>query len=90
MSLPSTDTALYNHPLAKIEEWLRGQDCRQSDEDPSLWYVERTSWRAELYLDVEDVRVRYLEAGGGTRDIHRAFPYSLTRQDIEDAIFTGP
>jgi len=90
MSLPSSDTALYNHPLAKIEAWLREQDCRQSDEDPSLWYVERPTWRAELYLDVEDIRVRYLGAAGGNRDIQRAFPYSLTRQDIEDAIFTGP
>jgi hypothetical protein len=38
-------------------------------------------------MDIEDIRVRYIMGG---RDIQRAFPYSLSRQDVEDAIFAGP
>ncbi|MFN3926767.1 MAG: DUF3143 domain-containing protein [Pseudanabaenaceae cyanobacterium] len=87
MELPPPDTPLYNHPLPQIEEWLRAKGCRQDNYNPSIWYVDTPQWSAELIMDVEDIRVRY---ASGDRDIWRAFPYSLSRQDIEDAIFSGP
>ncbi len=87
MNLPQADTALYNHPLPAIEHWLASQGCRQDDQNPSIWYITRPEWSAELFMDVEDIRVRYIMGG---KDLHRAFPYSLSRRDVEEAIFAGP
>jgi len=87
MNLPTADTPLYNHPLPAIEEWLQSKGCRQDDHNPSIWYITRPGWSAELAMDIEDIRVRYIMGG---KDIHRAFPYSLSRHDVEEAIFAGP
>jgi hypothetical protein len=87
MRLPTPDTPLYNHPLPAIEEWLRSRGCRQDQQNPSIWYLYTNDWEAELCLDIEDIRVRY---GQGGRDVLRAFPYSLARVDVENAIFAGP
>lgn len=90
MRLPSPDTPLYNHPLPSIEAWLQTQGCKQDRANASSWYVSRNGWEAEISMDIEEVRVRYINAIAGNKDIQRVFPYSLSRQDIEDAIFTGP
>lgn len=90
MTLPPTDTPLYNHPLPDIEQWLRSLGCEQSDTYLHCWQVERSSWKAEICLDVEELTVLYTQAGEGGRDIQRSFKYSLSRQDIEDAVFSGP
>ncbi|MGB6298906.1 MAG: DUF3143 domain-containing protein, partial [Rivularia sp. (in: cyanobacteria)] len=45
---------------------------------------------AEIWLDVEEITVRYLNAGEKEEDIQRSFKYSLSRQDVEEAIFCGP
>ncbi len=87
MNLPRPDTPLYNHPLPAIEYWLKSKGCRQDDHNPSIWYIDRPDWSAELAMEVEDIRVHYTIDG---RDIHRAFPYSLSRRDVEEAIFAGP
>jgi hypothetical protein len=90
MTLPDADLPLYSHPLPEIEEWLKSQGCEQDSIELHCWRVDRSSWQAELWLDVEELVVRYLEAGEGGKDISRSFRYSLTRQDIEDAVFAGP
>lgn len=90
MVLPSPDTRLYNHPLPDIEQWLSDRGCQRDDSDLHRWFVEGATWRAEITLDREDLVVRYINADGGTKDITRSFPYSLTRQDVEDAVFSGP
>lgn len=90
MSLPSADTPLYNHPLPNIEQWLRNQGCQQDHEQLHCWRIERSNWEAELYLDVDQLTVRYIEAGEEGQDIQRSFKYSLSRQDIEQAVFAGP
>jgi hypothetical protein len=89
MTLPSADTPLYNHPLPQIEQWLKAQGCQQDRNELHCWRVERPSWKAELWLDVEELTVRYLQADDG-RDVQRSFKYSLSRQDVEDAVFSGP
>ncbi|WP_041698487.1 DUF3143 domain-containing protein [Thalassoporum mexicanum] len=89
MPMPPATTPLYNHPLPVVEYWLRSQGCTQAQDSPSRWYVKRPEWEADIYLDVEEVQVRYINASAG-KDVMRAFPYSLSRHDIEDAIFTGP
>lgn len=90
MTLPSPETPLYNHTLPVIESWLQSQGCKQDRNNLNQWYVERPAWKAEILMDVEDVRVRYINAISGNKDVHRLFPYSLSRKDIEDAIFIGP
>ncbi len=90
MTLPPADTPLYNHPLPDIEQWLQELGCQQDRHELHCWHVERQSWNAELCLEVEELTVRYIQAGEIGRDIHRSFKYSLTRQDIEDAVFSGP
>jgi hypothetical protein len=88
MSLPSADTPLYNHPLPAIEEWLSDMGCEQDTQELHCWTIERPKWQAELMLDVDQLSVRYLNIEG--RDIQRSFKYSLSRKDVEDAVFGGP
>ncbi len=90
MTLPSADTPLYNHSLPIIEQWLEDRGCKQDSENLHCWYIERSTWQAEICLDIEELTVRYLQAGEKDRDINRSFKYSLSRQDIEDAVFSGP
>ncbi len=88
--LPPADTALYNHPLPLIEVWLTEQGGEQDVESLHTWHIERDDWRADIELDIEQITVRYLNADANGQDLVRAFKYSLSRQDIEAAVFTGP
>ncbi|MGV2826483.1 DUF3143 domain-containing protein [Myxosarcina sp. GI1(2024)] len=90
MELPNPDTPLYNHSLPTIERWLSHRGCQQDRDKLHCWYVERPAWKAEICLDIEELVVRYLEAGEQNQVINRSFKYSLSRQDIEDAVFSGP
>lgn len=90
VDLPKPETALYNHPLPKIEMWLQLQGCEQDSRNLNLWHIKRPNWQAELRLDTEQLTVCYLKAGENNKDITRAFKYSLSRQDIEAAVFSGP
>jgi hypothetical protein len=90
MSLPSADTPLYNHPLPDIEAWLRQQGCEQDRDKPHYWHVSRNLWDADVILDIDSLVVRYINAGEGGQDMQRVFKYSLSRQDLEEAIFSGP
>jgi hypothetical protein len=89
MLLPST-TPLYNHPLPEIEKWLVNLGCHQDRYNIHCWWVERSNWKAELCLDIEELVVRYINASEAGKDIIRSFKYSLSRQDIEAAVFSGP
>jgi hypothetical protein len=90
MAFPPPTTPLYNHPLPDIETWLRSQGCEQDQNERHCWSLVRSDWRAEIALEVEEIVVRYLKAGADGNDIQRSFPYSLSRSDIEAAIFSGP
>jgi hypothetical protein len=90
MKLPLADTPLYNHPLPVIEQWLGDRGCQQDPNNLHCWYIEQPNWKAEISLEIEELTVRYLEAGEDNQDINRSFKYSLSRQDIEDAVFSGP
>ncbi|MEG3861869.1 MULTISPECIES: DUF3143 domain-containing protein [unclassified Microcoleus] len=90
MTLPSADTPLYSHPLPEIEQWLRGRGCQQDRRELHCWQIDRPTWKAELSLDIDQLTVRYIDAGADGQDIQRAFKYSLSRHDIEDAVFSGP
>jgi hypothetical protein len=103
--LPTDDTPLYNHPLPEIEQWLISMGCEQDDSELHCWHITKPDWRAEVCLDIEELTVRYQvnNSGGanalaqptqpgvsGDRSIYRTFKYSLSRQDIENAVFAGP
>lgn len=90
MVLPTADTPLYNHPLPDIEQWLNQMGGEQDREQLHCWRVEQPSWQAELYLEVEELIVTYIRAGESGRDIQRSFKYSLSRQDVENAVLAGP
>ncbi len=99
-SLP-IDTPLYNHPLPEIEQWLISMGCEQDDNELHCWHITKPEWKAYLCLDIEELTVRYHPNGSGDerataqssasdRNIYRTFKYSLSRQDIENAVFAGP
>lgn len=88
--LPPADTPLYNHPLPLIEAWLTAQGCERDSDTQHIWRVNRSHWKAELELDIEQLTVYYLKADANGQDIVRSFKYSLSRQDIDDAVFSGP
>ncbi|MEM9803791.1 MAG: DUF3143 domain-containing protein [Cyanobacteria bacterium P01_D01_bin.56] len=90
MALPSADTPLYNHTLPDIELWLSQQGCKQSSSELNHWEIAHTNWSADLVLETDSVVVRYVKASAPTEDIQRGFKYSLSRQDLQDAIFAGP
>lgn len=90
ITLPTADTPLYNHPLPVIEQWLIELGCEQDKNDLHCWCVERVAWKAELWLDIDQLTVRYFSLNESDRAVQRSFKYSLSRQDIEDAIFAGP
>ena len=89
MELPTGDTPLYNHPLPTIEKWLASLGCQQNKENLHCWYVEKPTWKAEICLEIEELTVNYLAATSG-KDLMRSFKYSLSRQDVEAAVFSGP
>jgi hypothetical protein len=90
MPLPSADTPLYNHPLPDIEQWLRDHGCKQDPEDLHCWHLVTPDWQAELALEIDSLLVRYLNAEAPGKDLQRVFKYSLSRQDLDEAIFSGP
>ena len=89
MTLPAADTPLYNHPLPDIEQWLVSQGCQQDTESRHCWRIERDGWQADLVLETDSLVVRYDTSEGGEA-LQRAFKYSLSRQDLEEAVFSGP
>ena len=69
--------------------------CEQDDSELHCWQIHRPDWRAELSLDAEELTVRYhaptgTGASADPQSIYRTFKYSLSRQDIENAVFAGP
>lgn len=89
MTLPSANTPLYNHPLPMIEKWLLDLGCEQDPKLPHCWTVQRPTWKAEIYLEIEELIVHYFSIAG-RGDVQRSFKYSLSRKDIESAVFDGP
>ena len=90
MSLPEANTPLYNHTLPTIENWLRSKGCAQDKENLHCWHLAEIAWKAEICLETEELTVRYFDAEQDSQNLSRSFKYSLSRQDVEDAVFSGP
>ncbi|MEM7758548.1 MAG: DUF3143 domain-containing protein [Cyanobacteria bacterium P01_G01_bin.67] len=90
MTLPEAATPLYNHTLPTIEDWLRSKGCEQDREQLHCWHLETSKWKAEICLETEELTVRYFDTEPESSELSRSFKYSLGRQDVEDAVFSGP
>ena len=90
VSMPSGDTPLYSHSLPALEAWLTNLGCERDDSELHHWRVDRPDWSADVYLEVEELVVIYRGVGEGGEDINRSFRYSLSREDVEAAVFEGP
>ncbi len=88
MTFPTADTPLYNHPLPDIEQWLRNHGCHQDSEQLHCWHLDTPDWQADIALDIDSLVVRYRQASG--QEVQRVFKYSLSRQDLDAAVFSGP
>jgi len=77
MSIPTADTPLYNHPLPNIEQVI-SQGCEQDSEQLHCWHIQRSDWQAELYLDIDQLTVRYIQAGKKDKTFNalQVFPQS--------------
>jgi hypothetical protein len=89
-NLPSAKTPLYNHSLLSIEKWLKDLGCEQNEKELHCWLLETASWKAEIYLDIDKLAVCYFDGTEDGNEVNRVFKYSLSRQDIEDAVLIGP
>jgi hypothetical protein len=49
-----------------------------------------SAWKAEICLETEELTVRYFDAEQESQNLSRSFKYSLSRQDVEYAVFSGP
>ncbi|MFN7229224.1 MAG: DUF3143 domain-containing protein [Synechococcaceae cyanobacterium] len=85
--LPPASTPLYNHALPALELWLRDLGAVQQGANGSVWDLHRPEWSARILLDVEDLRVSWQQDG---QESVRAFPYGLSRDDVQAAILAGP
>ena len=91
MSLPKADTPLYNHTLPTIEDWLRNKGCDRDRDNIHCWHLDRADWKAEICLDTEEITVRYFDTvDTNQNNLSRSFKYSLSREDVESAVFSGP
>jgi hypothetical protein len=91
MTLPEANTPLYNHSLPTIEDWLRHQGCDRDQANIHCWYINKATWKAEICLETEELTVRYFDTSDVSQNnLSRSFKYSLSREDIEDAVFSGP
>jgi hypothetical protein len=89
-SLPAPETPLYNHTLPDIEQWLRQNGCERDVEQLHLWHLNTATWSAEIRLDIEELSILYQGITDPSLNVRRTFKYSLSRQDVEAAIFAGP
>jgi hypothetical protein len=85
MSLPPADAPLYNHPLHELENWLRDCGCQRDEDEKHQWRLERPAWSAVLHLEETVLRVDYAYPPAGSKTL--SFPYSLSRRDVEQAVF---
>lgn len=84
MLLPPSETPLYNHPLHQLEHWLSDLGCTQDERMVHCWLLHRPNWDAVISLEETALQVKYSH-GEQTQTL--TFPYSLTRWDVEQAVF---
>ena len=85
--LPSPQMPLNNHSLGDFEKWFAEMGAQQSCEDRSKWLLSFSRWSVVIQMGKEDLKVTWCQSG---KFITSAFPYGLSRADVEEAINAGP
>ena len=84
--IPS-DTPINQHSLQSLELWLKDLGATKDTNNPSKWYLLRSTWKATIIFEQEDLSVVWESEGKLTK---RLFSYCINREDIENAILQGP
>lgn len=87
VDVPGVNTPLYHHPLPCLEAWLSTMGAQQQRGNRCIWDLHCPQWSAEIELEVDELKVSWHQEG---QVWVRHFPYGLSRQDAERAIFAGP
>ena len=85
--LPPSETPLNQHSLEALELWLKEIGATRNNNDPCLWNWEMSKWTAEIKMEREILRVTWRKNGERTQC---SFPYGLSREDVQIAIYEGP
>ena len=85
--LPPLKTPLNQHSLEALELWLQDIGAEKNDDDPSLWNWAMPKWNAEIKMERELLRITWEKDGVRSQC---SFPYGLSRDDVQSAIFQGP
>ena len=85
--LPSVKTPLNQHSLFALETWLCEIGAIKNDENPCLWRLETPHWQAHIIMESDELKVTW-DHNGMNRQC--CFPYGLSREDVQNAIFEGP
>ena len=81
------DTPLNQHSLQSLELWLKDLGATKDTNNPSKWYLLRSTWKAIISFEQEDLSVAWESESKLTK---RLFSYCINRGDIENAILQGP
>ena len=87
ISLPSIKTPLNQHSLEAIELWLEGLGAERSSSNPCHWDWVKPTWSAQIKMEKEKLMIEWDKDGSKSQC---AFPYGLSREDIQAAIIHGP
>ena len=81
------NTPINQHSLTSLESWLNDLGAKKDINNPSMWHLEISNWRASISFEQEDLRVIWDCDGKLTK---RLFSYCINREDVENAILQGP
>tara|TARA_B100000700_G_scaffold263167_1_gene300163 strand:- start:165 stop:431 length:267 start_codon:yes stop_codon:yes gene_type:complete len=85
--LPPIHTPLNQHSLTALESWLQDIGAEKNSQDPCLWDWEMPKWKAAIKMDKDTLNVTWEKDGEHS---NCSFPYGLSRNDVQSAIFQGP
>ena len=85
--MTSSDTPINQHSLQSLELWLKDLGATKDIDNPSIWYLSLSNWKATITFEQEDLCVVWESRGELTK---RLFSYCINRGDIENAILQGP
>ena len=87
VSLPPINTPLNQHSLKALEIWLEELGALRSDKDPCCWDWITPKWSAQIRMETENLKITW-EKDGEKNQCN--FPYGLSREDVQYAIYQGP
>ncbi len=87
LKLPPEETPLNQHSLVSLENWLHQLGAERDLENPCVWRWFASQWSAEIQIERDELTVVWNKGGKLSQC---AFPYGLSRSDVEKAMAQGP